>query len=200
MLLTEAPSLRTLRSRAPLVWREGGRSGPPPPPPLPPPPPPPPSSPSPRSEGSGSESERRDEVEGGDKWSTEPTGDVADSGICNPARLCAHTHTHTHITLKWVTCPLKIGSNWLTRIWTDSSCEVSVYQSASPSSGAAPRSITTWRGEKRAQETSRVDFSSMNPFHRPAAAAAAAINSNWDGRPAGGWRYIYIYTLYVLLQ
>ena len=49
-----------------------------------------PSSASPRSEGSGSESDKRDDVDGGDKWSTEPTGDVADSDICIPARRCTY--------------------------------------------------------------------------------------------------------------
>ena len=218
MLLTEAPSLRTLRSRAPLVWREGGRSGPPlPPPPTPPLPPPPPSSPSPRSDGSGSESERRDEVEGGDKWSTEPTGDVADSDICNPARLCgsknnnnnkkkqtsSSSHKQKYIFSKCNLIPrpggftpfvvswrgqngwkffilLFLRLNWidvvvhrirkkqgrLTRIWRDSSCEVSVYQSASPSSGAAPRSITTWARKsqmenRKEREREKMTFSSM---------------------------------------
>ena len=149
MLLTDAPSLRTLRSnprsrskprsRPPRsiprsialpcleewdMWR--------------------PSSTSPRSEGSGSESDKRDDVDGGDKWSTEPTGDVADSDICIPARRCTYK-VFISTSYVWSDAARQSALSWiLTRIWRDSSCEVSVYQSASPSSGAAPRSITTW--------------------------------------------------------
>lgn len=89
MLLTEAPSLRTLRSRpAERACRPGGSSGP-----APGATPTPPSSASPKSDGSGSESERRDEVDGGDKWSTDPTGDVADSDISIPARRCTRCNS-----------------------------------------------------------------------------------------------------------
>ncbi len=176
MLLTEAPSLRTLRSSPPpRPCRDGGKSGPPLTiPPLLPPPPLPTSSPSPKSEGSGSESESLEEVEGGDKWSTEPTGDVAESDMCIPARLCVTLSRNNSISSlsleKYVATYIQenhliwflyilytiislddkgfpsifyIKKERLTRIWTDSSCDVSVYQSASPSSGAAPRSITT---------------------------------------------------------